>query len=358
MSEELQHGKVTPGRSEGGYALPRRGALALPVALALLALAEPARAQPPDPAMARALLETANTAMKKGDWTAACPIFAASFAAQPTVGALLEIAGCHVHEGKLTLAADDYQRLLSLNEDTLGGARRKALAKRATDALAALQTRLPKLRIVASAPPPDLRVTRDDVPVSVMALGLEIPVDPGEHVVVASAPGWRTETLRVTLAEGRASELTLHLVPEPPAPVAVAPPEPIPAPPLAPPVLAPPLRPAPPPPAPRTWGWAALSAGILLDGLAIFFAVDGAAANCGGPCFAASFTQADIDTLNARRHRDLGLGLGFGLTGVAGVALGAFAIATAPKPGRTPARLSLRPWMARDQAGIGLQGGF
>jgi hypothetical protein len=276
------------------------------------------------------------------------------------VSTLLNIAKCHVHAGKLTLAADDYTRALTLNEDTVGQTRKKELAEYASEALAALQSRIPRLRIAVKAPPPDLRVTRDGQAVPAAALGLAVPVDPGEHVIVASAPGHKTETVRVTIAEKASSEVAIDLVPDVAEPgLAVQPfPQPSP-PPLLPPRAAPEAPPSPAKGGVPAWAWVTGVAGLALGGVAIYFAVDGAGANCGGPCTDATFTQAQIDVLNTRRHRDLGLGLALGGAGAAGIALGAVGIATAPSGGGSGlAGVVVHPWIAHDQAGIGLRGGF
>ena len=330
-----------------------RVALRLAASLALLTFASPALPQAAaDPAAARALFEEGTKALDKGDWDGACPKFDASYAMKPTVSALLNIAKCHDHGGKLTAAADDYQRALSLNEDTASQSRKKELAEYATEALKALQPRIPKLRIVARDPPADLRVTRDGAALPLTALGVAIPMDPGEHVIVASAAGRRSQTMRVVLVERAQEEVRIDLF----ADDAVTPPPPAAALPVAPPprpveaFAAPVSRGAP------AWAWVAGATGLALGGVAIYFAVDGAGANCGGPCKTPQFTQAEVDTLNARRHRDLAGGIALGAAGAIGIAVGAWGIASAPRAPTTA--ITAHPILARDQAGIALRGGF
>jgi hypothetical protein len=337
-----------------------RGWLRVGLGLALLALSTPAWPQPAgDPATARALFEEGTKALDKNDWDSACPKFDASFAAKPTVSALLNIAKCHDHAGKLTLAADDYQRALALNEDTLSQSRKKELADYATEALRLLKARIPRLRIVAKDAPPGLTVTRDGAALPLTALGIALPVDPGPHTVMAQAPGRRAQTYQVVLAEKAEEEVSIVLAADatPPPPAGPAPSGPV----------VPPRNPAadqPPPPPPRgtpAWAWVTGVAGLALGGVAIAFAVDGSQANCGGPCFDTKFTSGDVNALNARRHRDLGLGVGLGAAGAVGIAVGAWGLAAsrgkdAAAKSATP--VSLRPWIAAGHAGAGLHGGF
>jgi len=117
--------------------------------------------------------------------------------------------------------------------------------------VAALKPELPMLTIqVAAGAPSGTKVTRDGHELGASALGVALPVDPGEHVVAIVAPfGGRSEQ-RVTI--GRGENKSIELAPPPP-PVAVAPP---PASVEAPPVHESPAAAAPPPETPGSHrGW-------------------------------------------------------------------------------------------------------
>ena len=114
-----------------------------------------------------------------------------------------------------------------------------------------------------------------------------------------------------------------------------------------------------PPPA-RTgghaWAWATGALGVALGGVAVYFAVDGAGANCGGPCAAPVYTQDSVDALNGRRHRDLAAGIALGAAGAVGIAVGAWGVGSTE---RAPtSALTLHPFASGDHAGLGLQGAF
>jgi hypothetical protein len=84
-----------------------------------------------------------------------------------------------------------------------GDTGRRGEAERRADALA---PRLSKLTItVAGVPAPGLEVRRDGAIVGEGQFGTAVPVDAGEHVIEASAPGRQVWSLKAHVAEGAAS---------------------------------------------------------------------------------------------------------------------------------------------------------
>jgi hypothetical protein len=70
---------------------------------------------------------------------------------------------------------------------------------------AALEPRLPRLTLSAPADrPAGFVVRRDGTPIAAGALGVALYVDPGEHEVTASAPGFEAFTQTVRLVPGKA----------------------------------------------------------------------------------------------------------------------------------------------------------
>jgi hypothetical protein len=195
----------------------RRGAASIGIAaLASLFGALDARADPPpspvpDPA-AEALFLSGRELVEKGDWAAGCPKFEASLQLYLSASTLLNIARCHEHNGKIASAWATYRRALVVNQETPGAERKKALEEVAQKGLAALEPRLPKLRIVLPVAPERLQVTRNGQYVPIAMLGTSIPVDPGEQTVEARAPGYRTERRSVTVAEGKTERIEIALI--------------------------------------------------------------------------------------------------------------------------------------------------
>jgi hypothetical protein len=69
--------------------------------------------------------------------------------------------------------------------------------------VAALETRLPRLTVVlAPDAPAGTKVMRDTVELGSGALGSALPVDPGEHVIVVTAPDHEERRTPITMKEG------------------------------------------------------------------------------------------------------------------------------------------------------------
>ncbi|MCK6588037.1 MAG: PEGA domain-containing protein [Polyangiaceae bacterium] len=178
---------------------------------ALEASADPPQSPVPDPA-AEALFRSGRDLVEKGDWAAGCPKFEASLELYISASTLLNIARCHEHHNKLASAWAAYRRALVVNKETPGVERRNALEEVARKGLAALEPRLPKLRIVIPVAPERLEVTRNGQYVPLGMLGTSIPVDPGEHTIQVRAPGYRTERRSVKVAEGKTARIEIALI--------------------------------------------------------------------------------------------------------------------------------------------------
>jgi hypothetical protein len=309
-----------------------------------LATAAPARG---DRAAAEALFNDARRRVEAGDYAGGCPKFADSMALYPTTSTALNLARCHEHAGELAAAWDAYHAALAHNGETRDARRRKGLEALARDGLAALEPRLPRLRVVVEDGPPGLAVTRDGQPVPVSALGESVPVDPGAHRIEATAPGHRPLRRTVDLREGETESVALKLAPiradEPDAKRG--------------------KRRGPGVPA---WAWATGGVGLGLMGASVYFLVDNRAAiddlktHCrdvpGG-----TYCDPDYDFAadNARKNRDLGLFIGLGSAGLVAVTVAIVEIArsTAAKR-RSERRPTASPWFAPGAGGLGVAGRF
>jgi hypothetical protein len=208
----------------------------LGVAGALATSALPAVALADDGGTAQALFDRAVADLEQGNAQAACPAFAESQRLDPRPGTLFALADCEMALGKLASALGHYHEYLGwvsrLSQDS-----RERHAERATLAKAqveALEPKVPKLVLALSpSAPSGTVVERDGVPLQGAALGVALPIDPGEHLIVTHAPGFADERITVTLAAGESKRLEL-----PVKPFAV------PATPLASPTVEPTARPA------------------------------------------------------------------------------------------------------------------
>lgn len=310
----------------------RRSILLLTTALALGAATAEAQPAAPahDPAAAEVLFRAALDALDKGDWDVACAKFSASMSLDPAASTLVNVAKCHDHEGKLTVAWAELNRALTLSGDIAGQQRKADLDQYTRGLLAALEPRLPKLTIVVRERPAGLRITRDGVEISGAALGDALPVDPGAHAIEASAPGYASETRTVEVAEGKAATVELTLLP-------IAPIAPTPQTPLTPLVVAP--RP-PSPSGPTRRQVAFVASGIGLAGGALGAVTGGlmlskkavASADCTSAAAGVALCKS-IEGVNAGNSaKMLGTVATVGwVTALAGLGVGTVLLVTAPR---------------------------
>src|SRR5207244_3163567 len=138
---------------------------------------------------------------------------------------------CHEAEGKVATAWGDFNlALVGARRDN-----RPDREKAAQDHLAALTPRLPYVTVVVDAKQEELEVSLDGQRESDALLGTAVPIDPGDHVFAAKAPGKKEWTSKVTAKEG--AKLDVHVPaladapappsPPPPPPVATLPPPPV-----------------------------------------------------------------------------------------------------------------------------------
>jgi hypothetical protein len=158
--------------------------------------------------VAQSLFDDAKALMNAGRAAEACPKLEESQRLDPGSGTLANLAKCYEQTGRLASAWSTYLEAAVAakaagNPDRESGARTRA---------AALAPRVSKLLVGVA---PDARVaglsiTRDGVAVGPPQWGVAIPLDEGEHTVVAVAPGfveWRT--VAVVHGEGTTTQITV-----------------------------------------------------------------------------------------------------------------------------------------------------
>ncbi|MEP7053559.1 MAG: hypothetical protein ABJB12_24565 [Pseudomonadota bacterium] len=176
-------------------------AQSLPVMLTMLAAAGRAHAQE---AAADALFDSARAAMAKGDFERACEQFKASDKLDPASGTELNLADCEEKRGRLAGAWELFRTVeekLSANDERLPVAHARAQA---------LQGRVPRLTVrLAPGAPPSSTFREGGVEFDAATFGLPLPMDPGAHELLVSAPGFVPRLFSLRLAEGESRELTV-----------------------------------------------------------------------------------------------------------------------------------------------------
>ena len=197
--------------------------IGLAVVLAAPALANTAHAQGAAPSeRAEQLYNEGKQLATAGKYADACPRFEESQKLDPAIGTQFNLADCYAHTGRPATALALFREVTMIAQMSGKAERQKAAEMRAT----ALEAIVPRIRVViteraaASAKRGDLVVRRNGAPLAPDDVGKPMPVDPGEHVLMASAPGhipWETRV--VVPAEGPALDVkipVLAAVPPPP----------------------------------------------------------------------------------------------------------------------------------------------
>jgi hypothetical protein len=188
-----------------------------------VAHAEPSDA---DRATARSLAHEGLDAQQHGQYAVAADRFSRADALVHAPTLLLGLARAEVGLGLLVAAHETYERILREPLPPHSPAVFGKAVEEVKHELAALAPRLAWVTIrVDGATSP--RVTIDDVPVPVAALGVRRPCDPGSHTVKASAPGFAAADSAFVVGEAgeQTVKLSMATLPEqpPPPPLASAP---------------------------------------------------------------------------------------------------------------------------------------
>jgi tetratricopeptide (TPR) repeat protein len=165
------------------------------LALSLLLLAATARAD--DRAIAEQAFEQGRELMAAGRYAEACQKFEAAAGLSPTAGVRLNLAECYTRLGRLASAWAKADEALAIAERASDA----AAADLARRQKAALGPRLSHLIVSVDAGPAPPKVTLDGKPLPEGVWGTSLPVDPGDHAVVARRASGETWSRTVTVGE-------------------------------------------------------------------------------------------------------------------------------------------------------------
>jgi tetratricopeptide (TPR) repeat protein len=320
----------------------------LAILLFAMSCAKTASAQPDNAAVAESLFDEGRRLMDEGKMEQACAKLDESQRLDPALGTLLNLALCHQKLGKTATAWAEYREAISLavrtNDPRLDYAKARA---------AELQQALPHLTVVVAVRD-GLRVSLDGVELTPAAWATPIPIDPGRHELVASAPGYERFEKSFRIAGEKSTRIEIpELVPIAPSSAAAAAAEPR-------------VVPLPRPPedshaSTRTAGHIVGGIGVLALGAGTYFGVRALSkksdsdAECptDQTCTERGKTLND-DAKTAARLSDVGIGLG-----LIGLGIGAYLVISSPTS-RAPerARLELQPSVVPGGGGGSLVGRF
>lgn len=170
-------------------ALPRAPSRLLVPLVAALAITWPAvaRSENRDAATARALFDLGRQLLTSGRAREACPKLEESLRLAPGMGTRFNLAYCWQQTGRTASAWALFLEVAAAAR-AAGLAERESVARRLAREL---EPQLSYLAIDVAAPVPGLELSRDGTPLGPAAWGAAAPVDPGLHVLRATAPGKR-----------------------------------------------------------------------------------------------------------------------------------------------------------------------
>lgn len=309
-----------------------------------------------DSAAAEVLFREGKKLLAAGDVAGACAKLAESNRLETSSGTLINLADCHQKQGKTASAWGEFLTASRVAK-AQGQTQRSDEAKKRA---AQLEARLSYVVVKIAERVPNLKVERDGELVEDPSLGTKLPIDPGRHVLSASAPGHKpwTKTFEVK-ASGDLQEIVVpKLEQDPSATVAPAPPPSGTAAPAA--TTAAPTQTAPPPPPPKkspVLGYVIGGAGVVLTGvgavvgLSAMSTYKSADDACPSHKGCAPSVGDDYDSAKSKANvANVAVGLG-----VVGIAVGAYLVVSSR---RSESAVVVAPAVGPGSAGAAVGGRF
>ncbi len=189
--------------------MPRLAPIPLLALLVSVASAKQAQAAPIDAVTAREQLKQGYALKKEGRCADAVPHLVESERLDPQAKTLLNLAECEDSLGHL-VDADAHLLEARDRARTEGHPELETIANQRLDII---DKRVPRLTVVlAPDASPATQVFRDTTLLRDVSLGVALPVDPGPHVVQATAAGIGNRRFEVTLKESESQTLTVSAV--------------------------------------------------------------------------------------------------------------------------------------------------
>jgi tetratricopeptide (TPR) repeat protein len=190
-----------------GFRLRRAARWCCGVASVVALVASNAHAENPadEKAAAEALFAEGRQLMAAEQYAEACAKFRESQRLDSGIGTLMNLGRCYAKQGRTASAWATYGEAAALAR-AAGQHKREEVARNEIDALEPELSRI-RIRVATQPGNAELRVTLDGMPIGRQLWGIETPIDPGDHELAASAPGFRAWSERF-----QARERTLQIV--------------------------------------------------------------------------------------------------------------------------------------------------
>lgn len=230
------------------------------VSCALLLLCLSSTGAHAQPTRAAQLFDEARSLLEQRDYAHACVKLEESQRLDPQLGTQLHLGHCYEKQGQLVRAQRAFLDAAAWAAARNAQGHSEPREKLARERAASIEPQLAQLELRLTNPPPDLRITLDGAPIERIPWGRALAIDPGEHLLQASARGrsaWRQDFTAIAGARLVLAIPALDLQPLAAAPVQ------LPAAPSAPSAVARDSGPS----LQRVLGYVTLGAGVLGVGL-------------------------------------------------------------------------------------------
>lgn len=164
-----------------------------------------------DKVAAEGLFDQGRAAMQRGDFAQACGLLERSQRIDPAVGTLLYLAECYEKAGRTASAWATFREAA----DAADAAHESTRARTGRERAARLEPQLARLTIQLSPENEqiqDLSIERSGQTVNAASWNVPVPVDPGDHTIAASAPGYEPFSTTVTVPP-RAANVSVSVPP-------------------------------------------------------------------------------------------------------------------------------------------------
>lgn len=189
--------------------------MAASLTTATLGTAEPSYAQETDPLIeARSKFQRAIELEQASNYAGALKLFREVGAVKMTAQVRYHIASCEENLGQLVAALGGYELAMRTGDQMPA----EFIAEVQTS-IDELKARIPKLIIERGEGAEAATIELDGVALGQASIGVEVPLNPGPHSVIAQAPGYENFQQTVTVVEGSTETLSVVLQETPPAEV-------------------------------------------------------------------------------------------------------------------------------------------
>lgn len=303
-----------------GRRAPRPRAFLLASVFAVVLSAPRASAQSPEELQAaRDLFQEAFKDEQEKRYSEALEKFQRVAKVKESASVRYRIATVLAEMGRLREARDMY-RALAATKASLPPSDQET-ADSAAERVVELDGRIPRLALrLQDRPPPDVRVTVDGAPVPVSTTPRVLDLDPGEHIVAATASGFEPSERTISLTDGGGEVAHTVTIARASAPIR----------------------------RPDTLGWIAVGGGaaLLVAGGVLLVARENTIGDIEAACpgnVCPTSRRAEIESDRDRAHLFGPLGASIGLVGLAAVGAGVYLLVRAPSPAQAQGTAIVRP---------------